>query len=293
MKNAIFIYNPKSGNRSVPNKLDYILGRFQENDTMIHPYRLHKPGDKELEEVLKQNNYDFVVVSGGDGTLNSIVNILRKHDIDVPVGVIPGGTCNDFARSLNIPNSMSDCIDIIVGGNIKRVDIGLINEKQYFLSTCAGGVFVDVSFSTHSELKKNFGPFAYYLKALSEVKNIRPFRLKVTTDSEVIEEETLIFLILNGKDAAGFSNIIEEANISDGIMDIVLIKNCSHIDLASMFFNVLSKDALNNKNVTKLSTKTCTIESESDITLSVDGDRGDNLPVSVRFIKKALQVFVR
>ena len=57
------------------------------------------------------------------------------------------------------------------------------------------------------------------------------------TDNDNVEENILLFLILNGKDAAGFSNIIEEADISDGFMDIVLIKNCLHIDLAALFFN--------------------------------------------------------
>ena len=76
-------------------------------------------------------------------------------------------------------------------------------------------------------------------------------------------------------------------------MDIVLIKNCNHIDLAGMFFNVLSNDYLNNKNVMKLTTKSCTIKGNKQINLSVDGEKGDGLPANISFINKAIRVFVK
>lgn len=172
-----------------------------------------------------------------------------------------------------------------------EVDAGLINNNQYFLSTCAGGMFVDVSFSTHHDLKRNFGPLAYYLKAISEVTNIKTFNVKVETDNQCFEEEILLFLILNGQHAAGFRNLIKEADVSDGIMDIVLVKNCSHIDMANLFFNVLGNDYINNRNVVKLKTKSCRISSSREINLSVDGEKGDSLPISVQFINKALKIF--
>ncbi|MCX8130046.1 MAG: YegS/Rv2252/BmrU family lipid kinase [Clostridia bacterium] len=293
MKNAIFIYNPVSGDHSIPSKLDYIMKRFQENFVLLQPYRLSEETDHMLPEFLKQNNYDFAIISGGDGTLNSIINVMMKNEINIPVGIFPYGTSNDFARCLSLPSNLSEIIDIILAGNTIEVDAGLINEQQYFLSTCAGGGFVDVSFSTHNELKKNFGPLAYYLKAISEVKNIKSFKVKIKTETKTIEEQVLLFFILNGKHAAGFYNLIEEADISDGMMDIVLIKSCSHIDLASLFFNVLSNAYLNNKNVMKLQAKTCEISGDNGISLSVDGEKGDGLPVTIRFINKALKVFVK
>ncbi|MDP2930153.1 MAG: lipid kinase, partial [bacterium] len=168
-----------------------------------------------------------------------------------------------------------------------------INEDKYFLSTCAGGIFVDASYRTHSELKKNFGPFAYYLKALTELKSIKPFKLKIKTDTDNIDEKVLLFVILNGKHAAGFPNFSNDADFSDGMMDIVMIKNCLHIDLAGLFLKVLSNSSLKDKNVTTLKTSSCVIEGSSDIALSVDGEKGPNLPINVRFINKALNVFVK
>ncbi len=293
MQRALFIYNPMSGDHSIPNKLDHLVERFQEKNIVVQLYRLHGVRDKNLTAMIQKKEFDQVVISGGDGTINSIVNILLKNGIDVPVGVIPSGTCNDFARCLSLPNSLNENLDIILAGNTIDVDVGLINDNKYFLSTCAGGLFVNVSFSTHNELKKNFGPFAYYLKALNEVTNIKSFKLKIETEDGVREEDSLLFLILNGKHAAGFSNVIKEADISDGLMDIVLIKSCSHIDLATLFFKVLSNDSLNDKHVAKLTAKSCVITSDSDVGISVDGEKASGLPIRVKFINKALKVFVK
>lgn len=293
MKRALFIYNPLSGDHSTPNRLDHIVEKFQEKGIVVQFYRLHGVRDKSLTALIQRKEFDQVIISGGDGTINSIINLLLKNDVNVPVGVIPSGTCNDFARCLNLPNSLNENLDIILGDNTIDVDVGLINDNKYFLSTCAGGLFVNVSFSTHNELKKNFGPFAYYLKALNEVTNIKSFKLKIETENEVLEEDSLLFLILNGKHAAGFSNIIKEADLSDGLMDIVLIKSCSHIDLASLFFKVLSNDSLNDKHVAKLTAKSCTITSDGDVGISVDGEKASGLPLKVRFINKALKVFVK
>lgn len=293
MNRSLFIYNPMSGDHSLPNKLDHIVEKFQERNSIVQFYRLHGEKDKKLEGIIKKKEFDRVIISGGDGTINSIVNLLLKDNIDVPVGVIPSGTCNDFAKCLSLPNSLNENLDIILSGRTIDVDVGLINENRYFLSTFAGGLFVNVSFSTHNELKKNFGPFAYYLKALNEVTNIKSFKLRIETENEVLEEDSLLFLILNGKHAAGFSNVIKEADISDGLMDIVLIKSCNHIDLASLFFKVLSNDSLNDKHVIKLTAKTCVVKSNGDVGVSIDGEKAPGLPASVRFLNKALKVFVR
>ncbi len=293
MTRAILIYNPMSGDHSIINRLDHIIQRFQSRDILIQPFRIEAECENMLVRVLKLDRYDFAVVSGGDGTVNFIVNIILKHGINIPLGIFPWGTSNDLARCLGLPANADELIDIVLGGNTSRIDAGLINDKHYFLSTCAGGVFVDVSFNTHSELKKNFGLFAYYLKALSEVTSIKPFRVTLRTETLSIEEDILLFIILNGKHAAGFYNLIEDADISDGIMDIVLLKSCSHMDLANLFFNVLSSSYINNKNVVKLKAKSCTIMSSSDINVSIDGEKGEGLPMSVSFINKAIEVFVK
>ncbi|MDD2400981.1 MAG: YegS/Rv2252/BmrU family lipid kinase [Clostridia bacterium] len=292
MKKAIFIYNPFSGNRSNINNLDFVLEYALKHDTYLIPYRIEGLNAR-LYEILENNEFDFAIISGGDGTLNSIANILLQNKFNLPIGIIPSGTCNDFALSLGIPGNIEKSLDIIFSGNIMEVDVGLINDDKYFLNSCAGGLFVDVSFNTNSELKKNFGPLAYYLKALSEVTHMKSFNLKLNTDTGVIEEDALLFFILNGTYGGGFANLINDADISDGLMDIILIKKCAHIDLANLFFNVLTQESVNNKYALRLKTKQCEIEGYNNVQLSVDGEKGPMLPVKIRFLHRALSVFVK
>ncbi len=291
MKKVLIAYNPLSGNRNVPKQLDYIVGRFIENNMITVPYRIGMDNGPILERLLLEEKFDSVGVSGGDGTVNSIAAILLEAGIDIPMGIIPAGTCNDFARSLNIPANMQKCLDIIFSGNISGIDIGLINGEKYCLNTCAGGNFVDVSYSTSSEFKKNFGPLAYYLTALGELTTLKSVRLKLTTDDEIVEGDFLLFLILNGKHAAGFSNLVGEADLSDGYMDILLVKNCLHVEMAGLFFKVLNNDFVNDRNVKWLRTKKCRIEGDESFHLSVDGEEWKGLPIDIEFMHQKLKIY--
>ncbi len=293
MRKAILVYNPLSGQRGIPYKLDYIISRFMNMGVLIQPFRTYDVDENMLLNVLKDGNYSCIVISGGDGTINTVVNVMLKRKINLPIGIIPSGTCNDFARCLRIPSKLDKCLDIILEGNTIEIDTGVVNGERYFLNSCAGGILVDVSFSTSGELKKNIGPLAYYLKALGEMANIKPFRLKLTANGQVIDEDALRFIILNGRHAAGLNNIAGTADLTDGFMDIIIIKNCWHIDIAGILLKFLANDLLNHKSIIHLKAKSCIIEGNSDVALTLDGEKGPGLPIKVEFINKFLRVFVK
>lgn len=293
MDKSLFIYNPLSGNRNVAGKLDYIIGRFMHKGVLAVPFRLGKDSQDSLSAEIINGGYSTVVVSGGDGTVNTVANAILKSGLKLPMGIIPSGTCNDLARSLNIPSDLKRCMDIILAGKTVDIDAGLLNGEKYFLNTCAGGNFVDASYNTSSELKRNIGPLAYYMKALGEMTNLKPVNLKITTDNEIVEQEFFFFLILNGRHAAGFKNVIQEADISDGFMDILLLNSCPPMELASLFFKVLGNEYLNDRNVIWLRTKECTIEGSTSFAISVDGEKWDRLPLTVSFINKILRVLIK
>ncbi|HHY23041.1 MAG TPA: YegS/Rv2252/BmrU family lipid kinase [Clostridiaceae bacterium] len=292
MNKALLIYNPLSGQRSVPYKIDHIIARFMNSNVLVQPYRTYNIEENKLLSILNNSKYSYVVISGGDGTINAVVNIMLKNNINLPIGIIPSGTCNDFARSLEIPSSLDKCLDIILSGNTLEIDVGIVNGKEYFLNTCAGGILVDISYSTSGELKRNIGPLAYYLKALSEMANIRPFNLKLTANEQSMNIDALMFIILNGRHAAGFNNIAGKADLTDGLMDIIIIKNCWHIDMAGILLKVLANDLMSHRSIISLKTKSCVIEGNNNVALTLDGEKGPNLPISVEFIHKCLSVFI-
>lgn len=291
MEKAILIYNPCSGDQNTTRKLDDIIKFCFEHDTLLQPYRIGLDNTL-LPHIIRENNYSYAIISGGDGTLGIIINLFLKNNINLPIGILPTGTCNDFAKCLDLPTNLFDSMKIIMSRKTTKVDLGLVNEDLYFLNTCGGGLFIDVAYNTDKELKKTLGPFAYYLKALSEVTHKNSFSLRIQTETELIEENVLFFFILNGTHAGGFSNVVKDACLNDGLMDIVLIKDIAHIELANLFLRIFAHDSINDKYARRLKAKQCYIQADNNVILSVDGEKGPTLPISVRFIHKALEVFV-
>lgn len=293
MKKALIVYNPKSGNKSFSQNIDYVIERFQNKDIMPVFYRIGNEKYK-IEDMLTKDKYDMVIFSGGDGTVNYGVNILMKLGLNIPVGIIPAGTCNDFATCIDISSDIDDSLEAILEGEIKNVDIGLINDEFYFLSTFAGGLFAGVAFDTKSDLKKNLGPFAYYIKGISEVINYKTFKLKIKTESEEFEETAVMFIIVNGKHAGGFKGLVKDAEIADGYMHIIIIKECLHVDLTMLFFKVLTSDFLNDKNIHLLKAKECEISNIPDnVSLTVDGEKWEEKNINIKFLKQRLKVFIK
>lgn len=290
MRKALFIYNPMSGQRIVPDRIDYIIEKFMKNNILIQPFRLDKD-DQQLHESILTDKYEYVVVSGGDGTISSVVNSLLKNKVKLPLGIIPSGTCNDLARSLNIQEDLDGALNTILKGKTSLIDTGLINDSELFLNTCAGGVFADVSYSTSGELKKNIGPLAYYMKAFSEVATMKSFDIRIKTEEHEINKRVILFLILNGRHAGGFSNIAPKASLDDGMFDIIIINSCPHIELAALFFRVLNGGLPDDRNVSIIKCKSCYIESDMPIFLSVDGEKSKGLPIKIDCIEKSLEVF--
>ena len=161
MENILFVYNPESGKRKIVGMLDTLAKIFQKQDKFLTFYRISDDNASTVLDVIKNSSFDGIVVCGGDGTVNIIANLLLQNKIKIPFGIIPNGTCNDFARSLNLPTDQIACAEQIALGRSTTVDVGIVNNEHYFINELAGGVFVNVSFQTDSELKKAFGPLAY------------------------------------------------------------------------------------------------------------------------------------
>ena len=238
--------------------------------------------------------FDGIIVAGGDGTINSVVNCMFNAGLNIPIGIIPCGTSNDFAASIGLSGNISKCIGYIIKGKQKYVDIGILDGKNYFVGTCAGGIFVNVSYKTSNDFKRALGPTAYYIKALAEIGTFKPFNLSLELeDSEIIEKvETLLFFITNGSHAGGFTQLIQNADLNDGLMDIVIIKNCQNVELVNLLIKAVTNNLLDDKNVIHIRAKKCKVDSDKPLVLSVDGEKGDELPVSFEVISNKLKIYV-
>ena len=288
LRKALLVYNPKSGNSNlILNNFDLITTKLLKKGIILTLYSISRDYDR-LIEILKNEKHDIVILSGGDGTLSRCLTDMYNENIEFPeIAIFPTGTSNDLAKSLNLGEKIEDWINNILNKKSKFVDFGLINGNKIFLSSYAGGLFTKVSYATDKGLKKTFGKTAYYITGIDELKNIKKFDLKMLIDdNEEISEKAILYIILNGKNVGGFDELLQNANVDDGIMDILIVKNIENpLEISKILFDLFNAQLVNNENVRTLQAKKCVIEEVSEeIGVSIDGEEGKNEKVEIEFI---------
>ena len=280
LRKALLVYNPKSGNSNlILNNFDLITTKLLEKGIILTLYSISRDYDR-LIEILKNEKYDIVILSGGDGTLSRCLTDMYNENIEFPeIAIFP---------------KIEDWINNILNKKSKFVDFGLINGNKIFLSSYAGGLFTKVSYATDKGLKKTFGKTAYYITGIDELKNIKKFDLKMLIDdNEEISEKAILYIILNGKNVGGFDELLQNANVDDGIMDILIVKNIENpLEISKILFDLFNGQIVNNENVRTLQAKKCVIEEVSEeIGVSIDGEEGKNEKVEIEFIRDKLKIF--
>lgn len=291
MEKLLLVYNPKSGKKNIASSLDKIVEIFSAAGKITTLYRIGEC-EYSVKDVLEENEFDGVVVCGGDGSVNTIVKTILDMKIDVPIGVLPNGTCNDFARSLGMPSDILMCARLIAQGKTVKTDIGIINKgESVFVNELAGGMLVTASFSTDQNMKKMFGPLAYYVTGIGELANIKPFDITVVTEDKTYKEQALVFVVLNGTDMSGFSNVIKEARMQDGEMDILIFKDAKPLEITDTLLRFVSGSEFKDKSVVRIRTHSCKIICDNKISTTVDGEKGPHFPLSLEMKKQAIKVF--
>lgn len=292
-KKVLLFYNPHSGNGLFKNNLDYIIKRFQEHDLVIVPVRAAE--GMQIRHVLKTmhpNEYRQIIAAGGDGTINICVNAMIENDINLPLAIFPAGTANDFAYYFDIPNDIDGMIDIALGTSYTNADVGKVNGRC-FVNVAAMGALISVSQKTDSNMKNSLGIMAYYLKGISEIRNLSAERVKLITPEQTYEEDMYFMVVMNGRSAGGFRKLSPETEINDNLLDVVLFREMPIRELAPLLFDVMQGRHSENKNVLTFSTNKLRIESESDIATDIDGEKGERFPLEFSLLHNRLQIFTK
>lgn len=294
MKNALLLYNPNAGNRDFNLLLDFTIDIFQKENINLDILRTRRQED--FADFLRDNvcrNYESIMVAGGDGSVSLVLNAMMRKGINVPLGIIPAGTSNDFAQYLDIPTDLRAAVRQLSHMQKKWIDVGKANE-QYFINVCAGGVIPNVAYNVNSEAKKIWGKAAYYVSGFMEATRNKTFRLLVEADGQRFEEEYVLFLIMNGASAGGFTRLAAQASAEDGILDFVGIKSMGLVDLPRVFSRILMGEHIDDPHVRYIAGEHFHINflSGDDETRSIgiDGEEGPSYPLQVDVLKHRLQV---
>ncbi|MDE7014875.1 MAG: YegS/Rv2252/BmrU family lipid kinase [Kineothrix sp.] len=284
----LFVFNPRAGKAKVKNKLCDIIDIFVKAGYEVTVYPTQAEGDAIQAVKDKREDYDLLVCSGGDGTLDEAVNGMIKCEKQIPIGYIPAGSTNDFARSLGIPKDMRKAAEMIVGGKDYACDIGVINE-ECFVYIAAFGIFTDVSYETSQNIKNVLGHMAYILEGMKRLSSIKSYRLKVKYwqkgDGEAagkmneveIEDEFIFGMVTNSISVGGFRRITGKyVEMDDGEFEVTLIRKPSNpLDINAIMASLLSR-RINTDHMYCFKTSRITFESEKEIPWTTDGEFGGN-----------------
>lgn len=292
-KKMLFIINPKAGKAQIKNKLLEILNIFTKNDyrVTVYPTQSHMDARKAARE--KSEEFDLLVCSGGDGTLDEVISGMLESKKNVPIGYIPAGTTNDFANSLHIPKNMINAANVVMEGQPYPCDIGAFNN-DYFVYVAAFGIFTDVAYQTKQGVKNVLGHLAYILEGMKRLNKIRSFHLKVEYDDQVIIGDFIFGMITNSTSIGGFKNVTDShVLLNDGLFEVTLIKNPKNpIELQEIISALLIQES-NTEYMYAFKTKKLVIVGKEKMSWTLDGEYGgDHEKVVIENMKEVTTIIV-
>ncbi len=268
--NCLVVYNPYSKKNKIEKNNDYIRTRLSVKYSVVDFYKTE--GVKSITNYLELNssNYDLVIVSGGDGTVNEAINGLAKSNYKGSFSVIPSGTCNDFSTLLKYSKNIKKQLDNILEGTQVSLDICKLNDT-YFTYGLAIGKYTDVSYKADRRIKRLFGRLAYFITGFKEFYKYTRLDLDLEIDGTKISGTYYTVLVLNSDKVAGFK-IKNNVKLDDCLIDVVLIeKNLKGISWPRLayFFLFGSKKAHKIKSYKARELK---IKSNALLDINADGE---------------------
>lgn len=289
----LLIYNPSSGNGTFKDNIDNIIEAAQNKGFYLMLYRI---GTKEaLEKMLLTvdvHSFNRLWIAGGDGTIHQVINSLFRCKCEIPIGIFPVGTANDFAYYFNFPDTIDEMTEILLRDNYTYCDIGVANG-HYFLNVASLGFLIDVSQKTDKKAKNTLGVLAYYLKGAEELTNLKPVKVSIRSKEVSRDDEVYFVLIMNGKSAGGFKKIAPLASISDGMLDVYIFKKCPVIELIPLIIKVTSGEHAESPYVDYFQTAELTVDCKEMVGTDMDGENGFDFPVRVSMSPRRLKLITR
>jgi len=293
-RKLLFVFNPKSGKGLIKNQLVEIIDIMVKAGFDVTTYPTQYQGDatRKIEE--EGIAYDRIVCSGGDGTLDEVVTGMRRKHLHIPLGYIPTGSTNDFAKSIGVSNDMLEAARIAVGDNIFPCDVGKFNDDT-FIYIAGFGLFTDVSYNTPQELKNIFGHMAYILSAASSLAAIPTYMMQIEVNGEVIRDRFIYGMISNATSVGGFKGITgKNVELNDGEFEATFVKCPANPIELNEIIAFLSGLITESSMVYTFKTDHVHIRSRQSVAWTLDGEfGGDHWEADIEALYQKIDFLVK
>jgi len=241
------------------------------------------------------SGFDGILAGGGDGTLFEVLNGLYRHDLPkrVPLGVIPVGTGNAFARELDLmPGDWKKAVELVRGGRMQAVDVGRVTTPSgtyYFLNIVGAGLPVD-AMKTAGRLKF-IGNAAYTLATLWQAMKLKSYPFHIELDGNSFHQDSMFLEISNTRFTGTSFLIAPDAVFDDGWLDVILLRRLSRRRLLRLFPTIYSGRHVQYDEIRVMRAREIRILAPANIALAPDGETRGHTPVTITCIHRDLQIF--
>ena len=287
--------NPMAGHGNAPHAAERAVTRFQElGIDVVAIVGRDGAHARELAAQAVADGTDAFVVIGGDGVIRLALQVLARSDI--PLGIVPAGTGNDHAREFALPTAdPAAAVDVIAAGRTETVDLGLIrgpDGSQTWFGTIAATGFDSLVSDRVNRMRWPHGRMRYNVAMIAEITQLRPlpFRLVFDGQREIVADLTLA-AFGNTRSYGGGMLICPNADHSDGMLDVTMVRAGSRTKLIRLFPTVFTGTHIDLDEVTTERARTVTVESPR-INAYADGDYVCPLPVEISAVPAALKILV-
>lgn len=273
-------------------RLPDILQRLEQGGIETSCHATIGEGDATLAaSEAADRGYDMIIAAGGDGTLYEVINGLTGKSNRPPLGILPVGTTNDFARAMGIPKHWEYAVDLIIQQYSRFIDVGKANER-YFINIAGGGSLTELTYDVPSKLKTMIGQLAYYMKGLEKMTRLRPTELNFSAAGVgEFHDEFMMFLICNSNSVGGFERLAPDSKLDDGLLDVLLIRKCNLPEFIKLVSLALRGEHLNDPHVIHFRTNELKVTTPDYVQINLDGEYGGVLPCTFSVLPSHLRIF--
>lgn len=244
-----------------------------------------------------RDGYERIVAAGGDGTVNEVVQGLACEPDVARLGVIPLGTGNDLARTLGIPDDPTEAIEVVESGVERAIDLIRVEtggDVHWCINAAAGGFSGEVDRTIESgDLKRRWGPLAYLIGAIETAREMKAYLATVEVDDGPAEQiPALAIVVANGRTCAGGLQVAPDADVEDGLLDLVVIRHGTVLELTGLAARLASGTILDSPHVLHRRAHRVTIDSDPAMWFNVDGELVTQEPITFRIVPKRLRIAV-
>ncbi|BAP18118.1 MAG: lipid kinase [cyanobacterium endosymbiont of Epithemia adnata isolate EadnSB Bon19] len=236
-----------------------------------------------------RDSIDLVIVGGGDGTLNAIVDSLV--DMKLPLGILPLGTANDLARTLKIPLAVESACRVIAQGQLKYIDLGCVNGKHFF-NVASLGLSVEITGKLSKGAKRRWGVLSYAMTALQVIGQTRPFNAEIVVNDKSVRVKTIQIAVGNGRFYGGGMAIAKDATIDDQRLDLYSLELNYWWQIFPLLWRLPQGQHGVLPWVRTIEGETMEIYTRKSHSINTDGEITSKTPAAFRVVSHALGVLV-